>query len=439
MRQPLSNTDSPSAKVTQGDCVDILQQLAALSVDVAYLDPPFLTNRHHSAASRDRTARYSFPDAWKNEEAYLEFMIPRLRQVHRVLKTTGSIFVHCDTNANHLLRSALDSVFGPKHFRSEIVWAYRRWSNSAKGLLAAHQTILFYSKTSTFKFNKVFTPYSETTNVDQILQQRTRDKDRVSTYATDEIGQVVLGKEKKGVPLSDVWMIPYLNPKARERTGYPTQKPILLLERIISIASDPGDLILDPFCGSGTTLIAASMLGRRSVGIDCSREAVDLTLRRLRAPIRTESAVMVKGRGFYLNENQEALAVLSGLDVVPVQRNSGIDAFLQSKIDDSFIPIRVQRQNESLVDAASKLALAAKSRRAVRALLVQTHSEKSLFSSVSIPEIVDVVDSAAFAISKRITSLLDELSKDCGVGVNINRVRQERAPKLGSLAKGVQP
>src|SRR5699024_9228610 len=139
------------------------------------------------------------------------------------------------------------------------IWAYKRWSNSKKGLLNNHQNIYFYSKSKSFKFNTMYTDYSPTTNLDQILQARMRDEHAKSKYKTDENGQVVLGKEKKGVPLSDIWNIPYLNPKAKERTGYPTQKPILLLEQIIKIATDEGDTVLDPFCGSGTTLVAADL------------------------------------------------------------------------------------------------------------------------------------------------------------------------------------
>ena len=110
-----------------------------------------------------------------------------------------------------------------------------------------HQNIYFYSKTKDFKFNTFYTDYSASTNVDQILHDRVRNKDSKSIYKTDEDGKPVIGKKKNGVPLSDVWNIPYLNPKAKERTGYPTQKPILLLEQIIKIATDKGDVVLDPF------------------------------------------------------------------------------------------------------------------------------------------------------------------------------------------------
>jgi site-specific DNA-methyltransferase (adenine-specific) len=232
-------------EVILGDSLETMKKISTESIDLVYLDPPFFTNRHHSAITRDRTKKFSFSDVWNDLSEYADFMEIRLKEVHRVLKNSGSVFVHCDKSANFLLRLLLDNTFGVDQFRSEIIWTYRRWSNSAKGLMPAHQTILFYSKTGNFKFNRIYCAYSETTNVDQILQLRIRDSHGVSAYATDQKGEIIYCDEKKGVPLSDVWEIPFLNPKAKERTGYPTQKPILLLERIIELATDPGDVVLE--------------------------------------------------------------------------------------------------------------------------------------------------------------------------------------------------
>jgi site-specific DNA-methyltransferase (adenine-specific) len=402
--------NQPIGQVIQGDCLVALGPIKNSTVDLAYLDPPFFTNRHHSSVSRDRSMKFSFSDVWDGLADYAEFMESRIREIHRILKDTGSIFVHCDTNANYLLRTILDEVFGQNQFRSEIIWVYRRWSNSARGLLPAHQTILFYSKTDAYKFNRAYGAYSETTNVDQILQLRTRDQQGVSAYAKDEDGKIVYGPEKKGVPLSDVWEIPFLNPKAKERTGYPTQKPILLLERIIELCTDPGDLVLDPFCGSGTTLVAAQILERRSIGIDSSPEAVALTQSRLESPIKTQSALLKKGRGYYATADQEALSILAGLDLIPVQRNAGIDAFLSSKINGSFVPIRVQRSNETIAEAVSKLARASRSKNLARAILVCTQErDDALFSLGSVPEQIELVHSTALLVKARLAELLAEM------------------------------
>ncbi len=395
-----------SGAVILGDSLPVMEKMAGNSVDLAYLDPPFFTNRCHSAVTRDRTQKFGFRDVWQGLSEYAAFMEVRLQQIHRVLKETGTVFVQCDKNANFLLRALLDGVFGADQFRSEIIWTYRRWSNSAKGLLPTHQTIFFYSKTENYKFNRIYCAYSETTNVDQILQLRARDKHGVATYATDDNGAIIYGGEKKGVPLSDVWEIPFLNPKAKERTGYPTQKPVLLLERIIEIATEPGDLVLDPFCGSGTALVAAKLLGRHSIGIDCSAEAVALAQSRIAAPEKTASALLKKGRAAYANADAEALSLLNGLDFVPVQRNAGIDAFLKSAPGQMPVPLRVQRKSETLTEAAGKLARAVKSKNITRAILVRTHESLSLFPEEPLPEVITLVDATAFQVAQKVSELI---------------------------------
>lgn len=399
-------------QVLKGDCLTKLTELDSASVDLIYLDPPFFTNKQHKAITRDRSHKFSFDDFWNGLEEYTTFMEERIQQMYRVLKNTGSIFVHCDTNANFLLRALLDKIFGEEQFRSEIIWTYRRWSNSAKGLMPAHQTILFYSKTANYKFNRIYGDYSETTNVDQILQLRSRDEHGVSKYATDTNGNVVFGGEKKGVPLSDVWEIPFLNPKAKERTGYPTQKPILLLERIIEIASDPDDIVLDPFCGSGTTLVAASMLNRQYLGIDISSEAVELSQKRLQDPTKTESNLLKKGRMAYLNADANALATLSGLDFIPVQRNNGIDAFLKITIGGTSVPVRVQRPHETLAEAANLLNRAIKSKNSIRAILIRTNENEDIFSVSTIPSFIEIVDATALKVKKKTSELLAHFEAD---------------------------
>lgn len=381
-----------------GDCLVELERLGAAKADLVYLDPPFFTNRRHSSITRDRAKTFSFDDVWGGLSEYAEFMEARLRQVHRVLKDTGSVFVHCDSSANFLLRVLLDKIFGAEQFRSEIIWTYKRWSNSARNLLPAHQTIFFYSKSETYKFNAIYGAYSETTNVDQILQLRKRDVHGVSKYATDANGNVVYATDKKGVPLSDVWEIPYLNPKAKERTGYPTQKPVLLLERIIRIVTEPGDLIVDPFCGSGTTLVAAAILGRRSLGMDTSIEAVDLANARLEEPIRSDSSLLKKGRVAYATADLKSLALLEGLDLVPVHRNAGIDAFLKSSGGEALVPIRVQRVGESVADAASVLIRAGTAKRATNAVLIRTEEDCDMFSASELPAFLHVVDATALHV-----------------------------------------
>ena len=357
----------------EGDCIDKMQQIENNSINLIYLDPPFFTERKHTLKSKDRKKEFSFDDRWGSSEGYAHFLFERIKLMHQLLRDDGSIFVHCDKSGEHIIRAVLDKVFGEKNFQSEIIWSYKRWSNSRKGLLPTHQNIYFYSKTKDFKFNTVFTPYSETTNVDQILQRRTRDADNKSIYDTDKEGNVLLGDKKKGVPLNDVWDIPYLNPKAKERVGYPTQKPLLLLERIIELTTDESDIVLDPFCGSGTTCVAAKLLNRNYIGIDKSIEAIELSKSRIENPIKTESNLLKKGRASYLNANKKALALLDGLKFNAVQRNKGIDAILMEQYEGTPILVRVQKEKETLSESASLLAKAMKIKKSKKSILIQTN------------------------------------------------------------------
>ena len=279
-------------KIIKDDCLNYMRTIKDNSIDLIYLDPPFFTQHTQKGILRNEERVVEFQDSWKDIDEYINYLKVRLIEMKRILKNTGSIFLHCDKTASHYLRVLLDNIFGMDNFQSEIIWAYKRWSNSKKGLLNSHQNIYFYSKSTKFKFNTIYTDYSATTNIDQILQQRKRNEKGKCVYKTDENGNVITESEKKGVPLSDVWEIPFLNPKAKERVGYPTQKPILLLERIIQIATDEGDMVLDPFCGSGTTLVASKLLNRNYIGIDFSEDAIQITKDRISNPIKTESELL---------------------------------------------------------------------------------------------------------------------------------------------------
>jgi len=294
---------------------------------------------------------------------------------------------------------------GRDYFKSEIIWHYRRWSNSRKALLPAHQTIYYYTKSAEYTFNTIWQDYSLSTNVDQILQRRVRDKHGKAVYQRDESGEVVSAGGKKGVPLGDVWDIPYLNPKATERKGYPTQKPLALLERIIHIASNEGDQVLDPFCGSGTTLVAAKMLDRRSIGIDISEDAVELAQVRLLELQKSESHLLAKGREAYRNSDEASLALLIGLDYTPVQRNKGIDAILKEDFEGTSIPVRVQKEGETLLEAARKLYRAAQHKNVRVMFLVAKAKGAYLELGDEIPSGMIVVDSPALGIQERLSIL----------------------------------
>lgn len=224
-----------------GDNLIEMGKLDSDSVDLIYADPPFNTGKDFGAYNDNR-----------GFEEYLDFIKVRLVQMHRLLKPTGSLYLHLDSRFCHYIKVMLDGIFGIRNFINEIIWCYGLGGSSPKAFSRKHDCILFYSKSSDYYFNKPQTPATS---------NRMR-------------GQL------KG--LTDIWAdIPSLNNKAKERIGYPTQKPIKLLTRIISTSSNPGNLVLDPFCGSGTTCAAAKQLNRRFVGIDINNDAIEIAKTRL--------------------------------------------------------------------------------------------------------------------------------------------------------------
>ena len=384
------------ARTFIGDCLDILGEMDVETADLVYVDPPFFTQKSHRLSTRDGDEWYSFNDIWNSDGEYANFIYQRICLARDVLKDSGSLFFHCDRSASHIARLALDRIFGPDCFQSEIIWTFRRWSNSRKGLLPGHQTIFFYSKTSRFKFNTIYQEYSPSTNIDQIMQKRVRDARNKAVYMRDEEGAVITNGSKKGVPLSDVWDIPFLNPKARERVGYPTQKPVLLMRRIIEIVTDEGDLVVDPFCGSGATLVAAKSLNRNSIGIDISEDAIKLTRDRLSNPTITESSLLRKGRDSYDQHSSEAATHLLGVEYIPVHRNKGIDGLLKEDIDGDPVFLRVQRKDETVGQAISLLRKATSSKGACRLVVIATHPD--LIEYDETPDIA-IIPSTAFSLN----------------------------------------
>ena len=243
-----------------GDNLGIMRGLLSGSIDLIYLDPPFFTQRDFKATAG------SFTDKWDDMENYLGFIRERLIECHRILKSTGSLYLHCDYRANYRLRVALNEVFGVGNFRNEIVWCYENGGASKKTFSNKHDTIYFYSKTKEYQF------YPE-----RVKENRAGPSLRRALAKNGRMGSMGIYR----YPL-DVFHIPFIAPMSKERTGYPTQKPLSLLERIIKASSNEGDLVLDPFCGSGTTCAAAEKLNRRWIGIDISEKALEMTNKRLR-------------------------------------------------------------------------------------------------------------------------------------------------------------
>jgi site-specific DNA-methyltransferase (adenine-specific) len=288
-----------------GDNLAILRDhVAEASVDLVYLDPPFQSGKtyHLLAGVAPRAPLVeAFDDTWAWGDAaeraigslagsdapigralsglfaflgpcdlmaYLAMMAPRLVEIRRVLRPTGSVFLHCDPTASHYLKVLMDAAFGPDCYRNEIVWRYRRWPARARRFQRMHDVLLFYTRSpgTDHTFHTLYGYEELAASTKKTFGTRKQRADFSSGHRKPGLAE----EETAGPPLSDVWEIGVIAAKGRERLGYPTQKPEALLERVILSASNEGDVVLDPFCGSGTTLSVARRLGRRFVGIDRS-------------------------------------------------------------------------------------------------------------------------------------------------------------------------
>ncbi len=261
-----------------GDNLEVMRTLPEGSVDLIYLDPPFFSNRQYNVIWGDEAEKRSFEDRWEGGiESYISWMQDRLFEMRRILKETGSIYLHCDWHATHRLRVLMDDIFGEKNFRNEIIWHYRKWPTGKYQFQRNHDTILFYSKDNKNILNILYNPISERT--------LKRWKGAKQKAIFDKTGKRYARSEDKktpGVPMDDVWDISIINASSKERWGYPTQKPEKLLERIILASSNEGDLVMDPFCGCGTTIAVAENLKRRWLGIEISYTACELMNQRLK-------------------------------------------------------------------------------------------------------------------------------------------------------------
>ena len=289
----------PDNTLYELDNLDVLRGMNSETVDLIATDPPFNTKRNRSGTAGHYVDKWKWgdtgilPDQWMWNEvhpkwleeikddnpalhqvieaarvchgediaAFLCFLSVRLLECHRVLKPTGSLYLHCDHAANGYIRMAMDAIFGKSNFRNEIVWHYYNVASTSRNFFGRkHDTILFYSKSKTVTFNwdDMREPYSQNSNW---------------VKASASYGDDRYGPDERGKLMHDVWRIPTINNMAKERTGSPDQKPLALYERIIKASSNEGDLVLDPFCGCATTIIAAHNLNRRWVGIDRRTDA----------------------------------------------------------------------------------------------------------------------------------------------------------------------
>ena len=259
-----------------GDCLEQLQKLPDGCIDLIYIDPPFNSNRNYEVFWGETKEKRAFDDRHASTQAYIDYMRPRCVQLAHVLKKTGSFYYHCDWHASHYVKVMLDQIFGANNFLNNIVWLYGLGGSSNRYFPRKHDDILFYS------------------NGD--------DKDRYFDPPLVPATSIRMkGMEKK---CPDYWDIPTINNMSHERLGYPTQKPLALLEQIIEASSHKNDIILDAFCGCGTALVAAQNLNRQWIGLDVSPTACRVMAKRLRdvCKLREDEELWRVGRGFIVRD-----------------------------------------------------------------------------------------------------------------------------------------
>jgi site-specific DNA-methyltransferase (adenine-specific) len=281
---------TPSGTLRRGDAKDLGQLLPEAAVDLVYMDPPFAVGAEFGArtATSSHRARgpVAYDDRWPSLSAYLDWLGARIRVLHGLLSPSGTMWLHLDQRAVHEAKVLCDGIFGRERFLGEIIWVPGNGGKRRSGPGMAHQTLLLYARGKTWVWNhkdpalrEPFAQTSQSMHFTHTTEDGRRFRERVVGGRTYRYYADV------GRALGSVWVdCPSMvanTPLRKESTGYPTQKPLKLLDRIVRASSNPGDLVLDPCCGSGTTLVAAAQAGRRFVGNDVGSLAIETTSARL--------------------------------------------------------------------------------------------------------------------------------------------------------------
>jgi DNA modification methylase len=330
-----------------GDNLEQLKKLPPACVDLIYIDPPFNSNRNYEVFWGETKEKRAFDDRHASTQAYIDYMRPRCVELARVLKKTGSFYYHCDWHASHYVKMMLDQIFGENNFQNEIVWKRTSSHNDSKRWAHIHDTLFFYG--NNFCWNPAFTAHDKSYvdqfyrysdergryRLDHIIRsasmgprpnlvyeykgytpqwgwrtilKKLKALDKAKRIEWSKTGRPYLKRylaEQKGTPISSVWDdIPPIQAQAAERLGYPTQKPLALLERIIKASSNENDIVLDAFCGCGTALVAAQNLKRQWIGIDISPTACRVMAKRLQdhTTLLEDKTLWKSGRGFVVRD-----------------------------------------------------------------------------------------------------------------------------------------
>jgi site-specific DNA-methyltransferase (adenine-specific)/adenine-specific DNA-methyltransferase len=295
-----------------GDNIDQLKKLPDSCIDLIYIDPPFNSNRNYEVFWGETKEKRAFEDRHESTKAYIGFMRPRCVELARVLKKTGSFYYHCDWHASHYVKVMLDQIFGENEFINEIVWCYSHGGKSDRHFGRKHDILFLYAKSDKYTFNGndirlPLTPHKQDASGKNYGGRMGFDED--GREYTEKWGT---GKKKlyryyldEGKIPEDWWTdINSIQSGSAERMGYPTQKPLALLDRIIKASSNPNDVVLDAFCGCGTALISAQNLGRQWIGIDMSPTACRVMAKRLGdvSGLREDESSWRHGKGFVVRD-----------------------------------------------------------------------------------------------------------------------------------------
>ncbi|KKL59218.1 hypothetical protein LCGC14_2217530, partial [marine sediment metagenome] len=328
-----------------GDNLKVLKAFPDECVDLIYIDPPFFSGKNYDLVFGDKYAIRAFQDTFEGKrETYLTFMENRIRQLHRILKSTGSFYLHCDYHASHYLKVLCDKIFGINNFRNEIIWHYSGTGRPKTKYKRKHDTILFYTKTNKYTFNVETVPIKPKS----IGKYSEIDSDgrRYKIYRNPD-GTERSRSYMKPQPIDDVWEIPIINVMAKERLGYPTQKPEKLLERIVKISSNEEDIVLDAFCGCGTTLAVAQKLNRQWIGIDVSPIGCTVMSKRIGYQLKD-----VQGMKFSLEQAKKldwmdfqkwTIKAIDGIPLTKKGADKGIDGWQNNNKFNESVPIEVKQ------------------------------------------------------------------------------------------------
>ncbi len=336
--------------IYRGDCYSVLKRhFSENIIDLIYVDPPFSFDPKYARLWYDKETLEVFEEIRKGDvKHYISWMSKRLEQSHRVLKNTGSIYLHCDWKFGHYLKVEMDNIFGRNNFQDEIIWHYSVGGKSQKRWGRKHDAIFFYSKSDKWTFNKE----------DAKVEPRKTGKESFGgRIGLDENGRPYQDKLAKSGKIyryyldegriHDVWEIQPIQSQDKRRTGYFTQKPDELLERIIKVSSNQGDIVLDPMCGCGTTMAAAHKLDRRWIGIDISTQACEVMKKRMEC---LEGITEVEVRGLPLTiKDLKELDAFEFEDYICEMTNSVKTTHVADKgIDGYYLgetPLQIKQQN----------------------------------------------------------------------------------------------